>query len=82
MSEKIKPCPNYIGYDRERANKRIAEAIGWTYVHSDEWGPLRGVMPGDIMKMGQVFTDVPDFITIIESHFMPLPEPPKEGGNI
>lgn len=48
-------------HEIECINKGIAEAIGWTNVFSDEYGPLRGVPPGDTMKMGQIFKDVPPY---------------------
>lgn len=38
----------------------LAESMGWHHIQDDEWGPPRGLRPGETFAPGCVFTEIPE----------------------
>lgn len=45
----------------DKFNRIIAEWCGWHSIIDDEYGPLRGCRPGEVVVPGFIFTDIPNY---------------------
>ncbi len=63
----------------DELNKIIAKWCGWHTILDDEYGPLRGCKPGEVVTPGFIFTDIPNYCTdlnAIHEAVKKLPEGP------